>query len=330
MTGSGAAAGSGGVPQTASRYGLVSGDHGYSFLDGGKLMFLFGDAAPMMTFPLGSTISNLDRWPYDSSVTDPRSFGNDAIATASSVRPAFGCPTLTFDTQTPPSAGVPEPYANPHVIIRSPGGPGNEVSLRDNESPVSGIVENGTTYVIFKTDNPETSAKALFDDPTPCAAELGVEYGASIQRWMMLYNCKDHTRGHPAGIWMRTAPNPWGPWSAATTILNPDPSTHLGYCWLIHQLKGCPPHAPNPPKSSTTKGTYYGPYFVAPWTTSTSKSVGTRSTGVIRTVTTTFYYTLDTFSPYGQWIMRSRVSEAVQYTPPIPPVRQPGCGTKCV
>jgi len=38
------------VNQTATRYGLVAADLGYSFEHDGKAFFLFGDAAPTRTF----------------------------------------------------------------------------------------------------------------------------------------------------------------------------------------------------------------------------------------------------------------------------------------
>jgi hypothetical protein len=63
---------------------------------------------------------------------------------------------------------------------------------------------------------------------------------------------------------------------------------------------------PNPcnpgtlPCSKQGKGSYYGPYIVPGWTTVESPEAGV--------VTTTFYYTLDTFNPYGQWIMKSSIT----------------------
>lgn len=481
LTGAGAA-GHDGVLRTARKYGLVSADHGYSFRDGGRLVFLFGDAQPTLTFPVASTTSNTDRWAHDGDDSDPRSYVNDAIGSASPRRPRSGCPRLTFARQTAATGGAHRAYVNPHVIISEPGGPGNEVSLRGNESPVSGITEHGVTYVVFKTNNPnqcpkpppshlpadgclapkpvgsdyssvmarlvtgrgvvpdtfrylytlsgpravpapqvlsligcpqpgrfvnvalangpghslymwgtsgglppdaygdgcstpeyndhshaylaripqsqigasgqdggnappaaiqylsgtgtdgrpewsgrESAATPLFSDGMPCAAELGVQFNSGLHRWMMLYNCKDNRPGHPNGIWMRTAPEPWGPWtSQPQTILNPDPSTHLGFCWLIHQSKGCPPSDPNP--GGSEQGTYYGPYLVPGWTTRQDTEVGSTQTGIEHYVESTFYYTLDTFDPYGQWIMKSTVRQLIGYTRPAPP----GCaGTTC-
>lgn len=482
---------------TAVGYGLIMGDHGYSFTYDGKLVFLFGDAKATAYFPIASKATaavNSGRWSTDARQGDARSYTNDAIATASATRPPSSkCPTLTLATQNASTGGAVGAYVNEHVVISGVGGPGKEVSLRGNESPVSGITENGVMYVLFKTNNPnqcpqaqpgskppgcldpkgpagasyssviarldqgngvppdtfqylytlsgppavpapatlsldpcptpgrfvnvamangndgyvylwgtsgglapgedgnkcssaeyqdhsdvylaripqsqlgaagqsggdapptaiqyltgvrgsgvpawtsagsaednESAASALFTNgTTPCMAELGVQWNASLKRWMMLYNCKDSTPQNPAGIWMRTAPEPWGPWSAPQTILNPAPGTHLGFCWLIHQQSGCPRGAPNPPQSgkSGAGGAYYGPYFVDGWTTSAEQTTGDPETGEVHYVDSTFYYTLDTYDPYGQWIMHSTVQEPTGYTPPT---HHTCTGTKCV
>jgi len=90
---------------------------------------------------------------------------------------------------------------------------------------------------------------------------------------------------------MRTAPQPWGPWSAPQTIFNP--TRDHGYCHFID--------------SPTCKGRYhvktggdYGPYFI-PGFTGGTLGVG----GPVRSI---FYYTLDTFHPYGEVIMTTTVS----------------------
>ncbi len=56
----------------------------------------------------------------------------------------------------------------------------------------------------------------------------------------------------------------------------------------------------------------YGPYFVANWTT------GITGTTTVR-ASTTIYYTLDTFDPYGQLIMRSTILGAPLQTAPVCP-----------
>ncbi len=73
----------------------------------------------------------------------------------------------------------------------------------------------------------EETARALFDQP--CIGELSVSYNRLIRKWIMLYNC-----GFPEqrGINVRTADQPWGPWSMPQIIF--DPWTDNGYCHFIH------------------------------------------------------------------------------------------------
>ena len=165
---------------------------------------------------------------------------------------------------------------------------------------------------------PQSLATPIFiDGPDPCAAQLGVQHNAFIDKWIVLYHCKEPVLlpKRPNGIYMRTASNPWGPWSAPTTIFNPvaDPQTKSGYCFFIYstQTEGpknptgssvCKPSWPNSSLADSIKhvGDYYGPYFVANWTTGVA---ATRT----RAASTTIYYTLDTFDPYGQLVMRSTI-----------------------
>ena len=74
----------------------------------------------------------------------------------------------------------------------------------------------------------ESAATPLFRDATPCGAELGVEWIPALARWVMLYG---YATANPSGIVMRTAPKPWGPWSAAQTVFNP--ARDRGYCALF-------------------------------------------------------------------------------------------------
>jgi Domain of unknown function (DUF4185) len=158
-----------------------------------------------------------------------------------------------------------------------------------------------------------SAAQPLFpDSPDSCAAQLGIQYNQYLREWIMLYRCNEDPvpTGHPNGIYMRTAANPWGPWSAPTTIFNPSPdsNTESGLCYFIYSTKiaSCA-NLPDEDESliadSKTKprpGGDYGPYFVANWTTGNTGSLSVRAT-------TTIYYTLDTFDPYGQLIMRSTI-----------------------
>ena len=177
----------------------------------------------------------------------------------------------------------------------------------------------------------QTNAMPLFtDSPDPCVSQLGIQHNPYLDEWIMLYRCQEAKppAGLPNGIYMRTAPNPWGPWSSPTTIFNPAPdqATQSGYCYFIYSTQTASKKGPNASPTCTDQqrnkgladahhleGSYYGPYFVANWTTGTSATPSTR--GI-----TTIYYTLDTFDPYGQLIMRSTI-----LGPPLPPCK----GTTC-
>jgi hypothetical protein len=151
----------------------------------------------------------------------------------------------------------------------------------------------------------ETDASPLFADylegstePHNCMGELGVEWNRFVKRWVMLYNCLNNTPAHPRGIYMRLAEQPWGPWSAPQTIFNPtrDP----GYCHFIH--RAVTPENPaacdemSAPNRLEVWGGDYGPYFLSRFTT------GDEGRGI-----STFYYTMDTWNPYTQVIMKTTI-----------------------
>ncbi len=189
----------------------------------------------------------------------------------------------------------------------------------------------------FVTGSQQLATPLFNDHPDPCMAQFGIEHDPFLGKWIMLYHCKESTQphGHPNGIFMRTAPHPWGPWSTPTTIFNPAPDgrTQSGYCYFIFSTQtvspnkpngspDCPTSSPNAllADSSDNLGSYYGAYFVANWVTGNRQSSTERASS-------TFYWVLDTFDPYGQLIMRTTV-----LGPPVTIVKQPPptCrGTKC-
>jgi len=154
----------------------------------------------------------------------------------------------------------------------------------------------------------ESQATPLFHDYLPdatstpqvadCMGELGVDWNPYVKRWVMLYNCLNNTPANPRGIYMRTAREPWGPWSSAQTIFNP--VTDGGYCVFIHRAVTTQNPTPcdqvSDPGRLNMSGGEYGPYFISRFTT------GNSSTGI-----STFYYTLSTWNPYGQVIMKTTV-----------------------
>ena len=113
----------------------------------------------------------------------------------------------------------------------------------------------------------------------------------------MLYNCLNHDPEHPRGIYMRLAEQPWGPWTAAQTIFSP--MRDSGYCHFIH--RAVKPGVPacddvSAPNRLEVAGGEYGPYFISRFTT------GDEARG-----TSTFYFTMSTWNPYTQVIMKAEV-----------------------
>lgn len=144
----------------------------------------------------------------------------------------------------------------------------------------------------------EGDAAPLFaDSPNNCVGELGVEWNRFVKRWVMLYNCIDRTPANLPGIYMKVAEHAWGPWSAPQTIFNP--VRDQAYCHFIH--RAVTPASPacddlSAPAVAGTWGGYYAPYFLSRFTT------GDEVRG-----TSTFYYTMSTWNPYGQVIMKTTI-----------------------
>jgi hypothetical protein len=154
----------------------------------------------------------------------------------------------------------------------------------------------------------ENDATPLFRDYLPsatgaqeeadCMGELGVEWNPFVKRWVMLYNCRNNSPSNPRGIYMRTAVQPWGPWSAAQIIF--DPVADGGYCHFMHRAVT----AQNPTACDSVgdasrldqQGAAYGPYFLSRFTS-----------GDAARATSTFYFTMATWNPYGQVIMQATI-----------------------
>jgi hypothetical protein len=162
----------------------------------------------------------------------------------------------------------------------------------------------------------EADAQPLFQDCASdgstknCMGELGVDWNRFVKRWVMLYNCLNNTPEHPRGIYMRLAEHPWGPWSEPQTIFNPD--RDHGYCYFMHRVVD----ANHPkcddlagPKQEDKWGGEYAPYFISRFTT------GDEAQG-----TSTFYYTMSTWIPYTQVIMKSTICRV----PKVPGPKVPG------
>ena len=135
----------------------------------------------------------------------------------------------------------------------------------------------------------ERDAVPLFVDydgpnltPKNCMAHKGVHWNPYVERWVMLYDCSDETPQNLPGIYMRTAEQPWGPWSAPQTIFNAKRDN--GVCVFIYSDSSGP--CPNP-GGQTAAGGNYAPYFIAPLTTGDERTRPQHSTGPWRHSTRT-------------------------------------------
>jgi hypothetical protein len=114
----------------------------------------------------------------------------------------------------------------------------------------------------------------------------------------MLYSCANTSGSNTPGIWMRLAERPWGPWSRPQTIFNA--KRDGGFCHFIHRAVNAKNPTPcddlSAPERIGQEGTHYAPYLISRFTTGD----GARATS-------TFYYTMSTFNPYTQVIMKATI-----------------------
>lgn len=133
----------------------------------------------------------------------------------------------------------------------------------------------------------EDDAVELFQQP--CVGELSVSYNRFIRSWIMLYNCG-------SVILLRTAPAPWGPWSAPQVLF--DPRTDGGFCQFIHVswLSLSCDNVQDPGRENESGGVY-GPYQLAELAAGDGRS-------------TTIYFTMSTWNPYTVVLMKATLQLA--------------------
>ncbi len=133
----------------------------------------------------------------------------------------------------------------------------------------------------------ETEAAALFDHP--CLGEFSVAWYSSLGKWLMFYNC-----ALPRGVIMRSADQPWGPWSDREIIFQPWDDG--GYCQFMHvsyQDRNCDT-VQDPGRDNEWAGEY-GPYMIP-------------SLASVHDGTTTVYFVLSTWNPYAVMLMKTDIS----------------------
>jgi hypothetical protein len=131
----------------------------------------------------------------------------------------------------------------------------------------------------------ERDAMALFDHKV--VGELSVAYCPSVARYVMLYNSTA-----PRGIAMRSASQPWGPWSALEIIFEPWKDKGYGHFMHVPDLWGLNPDKLNDPGRGQEFGGEYGPYIMSRFTTGDARDCR-------------IYYTMSTWNPYQVVVMRS-------------------------
>jgi hypothetical protein len=135
----------------------------------------------------------------------------------------------------------------------------------------------------------EEDAQPLFDQP--CVGELSVTFNRFIRQWIMLYNCNLE----PRGINVRTANNPWGPWSAPQVIYHPEEDN--GFCRFIHrswEQENCDDLSDKGQEHMS--GGAYGPYQFE------DMAIGDDSQ-------TTIYFTMSTWNPYTVVLMKATLGK---------------------
>jgi hypothetical protein len=121
-------------------------------------------------------------------------------------------------------------------------------------------VENGKAT--WSTD--EAKAAPIVDDPV--MGDMSVTWAANAALWVMTYD----VHSPAAAIMLRTAPSPWGPWSAPETIFD---AKKDGFGKFIHDPSITPPDGLAGPMigkekedPESVRGNVYAPYVVERFT----------------------------------------------------------------
>jgi hypothetical protein len=146
----------------------------------------------------------------------------------------------------------------------------------------------------------ETDALSLFENPV--VGELSVAFDEQLSRWIMLYNSSS-----PRGIVLRTAVNPWGPWSKPFVLF--EPRRDNGYCHFLHSnwsVEHC--DEISDPGRENEWGGEYGPYMF--------KHLAKNVTGGRR-----IYFTISTWNPYTVILMKADIARLPPSTADRPTIK---------
>ena len=128
------------------------------------------------------------------------------------------------------------------------------------------------------------------EDRDRCVGEFSITWNRSLKVWLLVYNCKLGKDGQ--SIVARTANAPWGPWSEATTILDPDDPS----CQMLMQVNNhsCPADSDD----LNMNGDLYAPFVLERYTTPERTFYPGRRRATI-------YWLVSTWRPYQVVVMRT-------------------------
>lgn len=171
--------------------------------------------------------------------------------------------------------------SNPHLAVIA----ADAADTRDTMRYFAGLDAAGAPRWSAREDE----SAPLFHQP--CLGELSVAWLAPLRKWAMTYNCEQPSNR----ILLRTADEPWGPWSEPVTLF--DPVRDGGFCRFMHAGPKAPPGCKpvTDPHTPSTVGAAYGPYLIAPFTRGTEGE------------SADIYFLMSTWNPYTVVLMEARL-----------------------
>jgi hypothetical protein len=150
--------------------------------------------------------------------------------------------------------------------------------------------------------SPPVGAELYADSPNAyspsgdehCVGEHSANYIGALKSWLLLYTCG------PWQVEARTAPYPWGPWSAPTVLLSAveNPGLYCTLFWNKAGAGGCP-GLTSQQSPAFSFGAFYAPFVMTRFTQ--AKTPLPRELGLEATI----YWLLSTWDPYQVTVMRT-------------------------
>jgi hypothetical protein len=130
-----------------------------------------------------------------------------------------------------------------------------------------------------------------------CVGEHSVTYNTALRTWLLLYVCG------PFRVEARTAPEPWGPWSAPTVLMSLANDPGVVCTLIMNGVSGCGPSKTN---SWQFTGQNPGGFFYASFAMERFTQDKTPP-GTVGTRTAEIFWLVSTWNPYQVIVMRSKL-----------------------